>query len=47
MNWDEKLFPDSQLLKPERHLGENGQFVKNDNLIPFGIGRSFGSNLQS
>ena len=37
--WNEKLFPDPHTLKPQRHLDENGQFVKNDNLIPFGVGQ--------
>ena len=33
------MFPDPHILKPERHLGKDGQFVKNENLMPFGVGK--------
>ena len=37
--WDEKLFPEPHVLKPERHLDSDGKFVRNDNLAPFGVGK--------
>ena len=37
--WNDKLFPEPHVFKPERHLDCNGQFVKNENLTPFGVGK--------
>ena len=37
--WNPSLFPDPYSLKPERHLNEDGKFVRNDCLSPFGTGR--------
>ncbi len=36
--WDPVLFPEPHVLRPERHLDADGNFVKNDNITPFGVG---------
>ncbi|XP_014672812.1 PREDICTED: cytochrome P450 2D28-like [Priapulus caudatus] len=36
---DPKYFPEPQKFRPERHLDERGDFVQNEALIPFSIGR--------
>ena len=33
------MFPEPDVLKPERHLDADGQFVKNENITPFGVGK--------
>ena len=37
--WDPVLFPEPEVLRPERHLNADGQFVKNENITPFGVGK--------
>ena len=37
--WNEELFPEPHVFKPERHLDCNGEFVKNEYLTPFGVGK--------
>lgn len=36
---DPVQFPEPNEFRPERHLDQNGQFVKNENLMPFSVGR--------
>ena len=36
---DEKRWPNPERFMPERHLDENGKFLKSDNWIPFSVGR--------
>ncbi|XP_014672801.1 PREDICTED: cytochrome P450 2C15-like isoform X3 [Priapulus caudatus] len=36
---DPKHFPEPEKFRPERHLDERGDFVQNEALIPFSIGR--------
>ena len=37
--WDPVMFPEPDVLKPERHPDADGQFVKNENITPFGVGK--------
>ncbi|XP_046454333.1 methyl farnesoate epoxidase-like isoform X1 [Daphnia pulex] len=36
---DATAWKDPENFRPERHLDENGKVIKNENLIPFGLGR--------
>jgi cytochrome P450 len=38
---NEKLFPDPFSFRPERFINERGQFVKNEHVIPFSVGKRF------
>jgi len=38
---DEKVFPDPFCFRPERFINEHGQFVKNEHVIPFSIGKRY------
>lgn len=35
---DETIWKDPEQFRPERHLNEEGKLIKNEALIPFGIG---------
>lgn len=36
---DHKVIPDPHVFDPNRWIGSDGRFIKNDRLIPFGIGK--------
>uniref|UniRef100_A0A914CHP6 Cytochrome P450 n=2 Tax=Acrobeloides nanus TaxID=290746 RepID=A0A914CHP6_9BILA len=36
---DEELYPNPELFDPERHLDQNGAFIKDDRIIPFSLGK--------
>jgi cytochrome P450 len=38
---DPKLFKNPDLFDPTRHLDDSGNFVHNDHVIPFGLGKRF------
>lgn len=39
-----EVFPKPSEFKPERFLDENGNYVKHDHVIPFGVGKSVNGN---
>ena len=47
MHHDPVLFPEPEKYLPERHLDENGKFIKSNKIIPFSIGsrNCLGENL--
>jgi len=38
---DSKNFPQPELFNPERFLGTDGKYLKNERMIPFGIGKRY------
>ena len=38
-NHDESLWEDPESFKPERHLDDDGEFMKRPPVVPFGLGR--------
>ena len=38
---DASYFKDAEIFRPERFLDEDGNFVADDHVVPFGIGRRF------
>lgn len=38
---DPKLFENSDVFNPERFIDENGKFVHDDHVIPFGLGKRY------
>ena len=38
---DQNYFKNPEQFRPERFLNENGKFVNEDRVIPFGIGKRF------
>ena len=36
---DPKVFPSPEIFQPERFIDENGKYKKNDQVVPFGIGK--------
>jgi len=38
---DPRNFPEPELFNPERFLGADGKYLKNERLIPFGIGKRY------
>ncbi len=44
---DPVTFPEPEVLKPERFLDENGQFVSHDNLIQFSLGKGHQISLET
>ncbi|KAL0279767.1 UNVERIFIED_CONTAM: hypothetical protein PYX00_001254 [Menopon gallinae] len=39
LHMDEELFPDPQRFHPDRFLGPDGNFIRNNNFLPFGLGK--------
>ena len=38
--WDPVLFPEPDIVKPERHLDTEGNLIRNEVLTTFGVGES-------
>ena len=38
--WNPVLFPEPDVVKPERHLDTEGKLIRNEVLTPFGVGES-------
>ena len=43
---DSKVFPEPETLKPERFLDSDGQLCRNDQWIPFSMGKSIKNTIK-
>ncbi len=39
VNYDPKTFPNPELFNPDRFINDDGKLIKNDTVIPFGMGK--------
>ena len=39
VHMDATFWKDPEVFRPERHLDNDGRIIRNDHLIPFGVGK--------
>ena len=46
VHYDPNTFPEPEKFRPSRFIDENGGFIKNDSVIPFGMGKEMDTSYK-